>query len=102
DAELYRWFMEPFAGGVPSGMLVFGSALNALSEPLVVSTMHDGHRYRVDFSKGMIVRLLERAHCDRPLGITWLTFCPDTTIVAGEVLTLADVQRIAERVGQNA
>jgi DNA gyrase subunit B len=99
---LYRWFMYLLAGAGPSGMLVFGAALNALSERLVVSTMHDGHRYRVVFSKGMLETLLSREHCDRPLGITWLAFCPDTTIIAGEVLTLGDVQRIAEGVGQSA
>jgi hypothetical protein len=64
--------------------------------------MHAGHRYRVVFSKATIVSLLHRSHCDRPLGITWLTYRPDATIITGEVLTSGEVQQLAERVGQNA
>ena len=70
------------------------------SERLVVSTMHTGDRYRVVFSKGRIVSLLSRTHCERPLGTTWLTYHPDVTIITGDALTLADVHGIAERVGQ--
>jgi DNA gyrase/topoisomerase IV subunit B len=76
---------------------VFGSVLNAICERLVVSTMHNGHRYRVVFSKGMLVTLLGRAHCDRPLGVTWLTFRPDASIIAKQALTLGQVQEMAER-----
>jgi DNA gyrase subunit B len=94
---LYRSFMSLH---VPA---MYGMAiLNALSERLVVSTMHAGDRYRVIFSKGMIVTLLHRAHCDRPLGTTWLTYHPDATIITGEMLTSDDVHGIAERVGRNA
>jgi DNA gyrase subunit B len=77
------------------------AVLNALSERLVVSTMHDGCRYRGVFSKGMIASLLCRARCDCPLGTTWLTYRPDATVVAGEALTPGDVHGIAERVGLN-
>jgi DNA gyrase subunit B len=94
---LYQSFMY-----LLTGASCFHAVLNALCERLVVSTMHDGHRYRVVFSKGMLVTLLGREHCDQPLGITWLTFRPDTTIIAGEVFTFGDVQQIAERIGQNA
>jgi len=98
---LYESFMYLFAGGmVPFGTSAFGPVLNALSERLVVSTMHAGDRYRVVFSKGSIVSLLCRSHCDRPLGITWLTYRPDTTIIAGEALTSGEVQQIVERVGR--
>lgn len=93
---LYRSFMYLLVGAS-----AFHAVLNALSEQLVVSTMHAGHRYRVVFSKGMIVTLLGRAHCDRPLGVTWLTFRLDATIVAGELFTSGEVLRIAERVGPN-
>jgi hypothetical protein len=101
---LYEVFMYLLAGAVtrPSGRVFFGPVLNALSERLVVSTMHACHRYRVVFSKGMIVSLLSRAHCDCPLGTRWLTFRPDATIIAGEALTSGDVQRIAESVGRTA
>src|SRR5215467_13585354 len=97
---LYESFMYLFAGGMlPFGTSAFGPVLNALSERLVVSTMHAGDRYRVVFSKGSIVSLLCRSHCDRPLGITWLTYRPDTTIIAGEALSSGEVRGIAERVG---
>jgi DNA gyrase/topoisomerase IV subunit B len=97
---LYQSFMYLFAGGmVPFGTSAFGPVLNALSERLVVSTMHAGDRYRVVFSKGKIVSLLSRTHCDRPLGTTWLTYLPDATIITGEPLTPGDVHGIAERVG---
>ncbi len=92
---LYPSFMYLLTPAM-NGMAV----LNALSERLVISTMHDGRRYRGVFSKGMIVSLLQSRHCDRPLGSTWLTYLPDTTIIAGEVLTLGDVQRIPECVGR--
>jgi hypothetical protein len=92
---LYRSFMYLLAG-----TSAFRAVLNALSEQLVVSTMHAGDRYRVAFSKGTIVSLLSRTHCDRPLGITWLTYRPDATIITGDVLTSGEVQRIAERLGQ--
>jgi DNA gyrase/topoisomerase IV subunit B len=98
---LYQSFMHLFAGGmIPFGTSSFGPVLNALSERLVVSTMHAGDRYRVVFSKGRIVSLLSRTHCDRPLGTTWLTYHPDVTIVTGEALTPGDAHGIAERVGQ--
>jgi DNA gyrase/topoisomerase IV subunit B len=94
---LYRSFMHLLAGRE-----AFRAVLNALSERLVVSTMHDGHRYRVVFSRGMLLTLLRRVHCGEPLGVTWLTFLFDATIITGEVLTLGEVQRITERVARNA
>lgn len=96
---LYRPFMSLLVGREPP-FAVFGAVLNALCERLVVSTMHDGHRYRVVFSRGMLVTLLGRAHCDRPLGSTWLTFRPDATIIASKALTLGEAQEIAARVGR--
>jgi DNA gyrase/topoisomerase IV subunit B len=83
-----------------AGTSAFRAVLNALSERLVVSTMHAGDRYRVVFSKGTIVSLLHRTHCDQPFGITWLTYRSDAAIITGEVLTSGEVQRIAERLGQ--
>jgi len=100
---LYQSFMYLFAGGMlPFGTAAFGPVLNALSERLVVSTVHAGDRYRVVFSKGKIVSLLSRTHCDRPLGTTWFTYLPDATIVTGATLTPADAHGIAERVGRKA
>jgi hypothetical protein len=57
---LYQLFMYLAAGAPPFGRFFFGAILNALSERLVVSTMHDDHRYRVVFAKGMVVTLLQR------------------------------------------
>src|SRR5262245_23114579 len=94
---LYQSFMSLVVGNT-----AFRAVLNALSERLVVSTMHAGHCYQVVFSKGTIVSLLRRSHCDRPLGITWLTYRPDATIITGEALTSGEVQQLAERVRQNA
>jgi DNA gyrase subunit B len=98
---LYHLFLQygvaPFGRSVP-----FGPFLNALSERLIVSTMRDSRRYRVVFSKGMVVTLLAHATCDRPLGTTWLTYRPDATIIAGEPLTAADAETIAERIRQGA
>jgi DNA gyrase subunit B len=93
---LYDSFMVLRAPG-PNGMVV----LNALSEQLVVSTVHDGRRYRSVFSKGMLASLLSRAHCNCLLGTTWLTYRPDSTIVAGDVLTPDDVLGIPEWVELN-
>jgi DNA gyrase/topoisomerase IV subunit B len=88
--------------GHPSGMSVFGAVLNALSVRLVVSTIHDGQRYRAVFSRGMLMTLLGRVHCDQPLGVTWLTFLPDAAIITGEVLTFDAVRRIGERLARKA
>lgn len=92
---LCRSFMRLFGEG-----LAFRAVLNALSERLVVSTIHAGDRYRVVFSKGRIVSLLSRTPCDAPLGTTWLTYHPDVTIITGEALTLGDVHGIARRLGK--
>ena len=98
---LYQSFMYLLVGREPP-VAVFGAILNALCERLVVSTMHNGHRHRVVFSKGMLLTLLRRTHCDHPLGITWLTFRPDATIIAGKALTLDEVRGIAEHIGGSA
>jgi DNA gyrase/topoisomerase IV subunit B len=94
---IYHLFMHLLAGGGPFEHSVCGAILNALSERLVVSTMHDGRRYRVVFSKGMVVELLGCADCDRPLGVTWLTFLPDPTIIEALPLTSSEAEKIAER-----
>ena len=94
---LYESFMH-LPAGAPDGLAI----LNALSERLVVSTIHDSRRYRSVFSKGMIASLLSFRHClGPPLGDTWLTYRPDATIVAGQALIPEDLHGIAERVGMN-
>ena len=98
--SFYWSFMDLYVWTAEFEPLLYRAILNALSERLVVSTMHDGHRYRVVFSKGMLVTLLGRADCNDPLGDTWFTFRLDPTVITGEVLTLADIQGIAERVEQ--
>jgi hypothetical protein len=72
--------------------------LNALCERLVVSTVHGGERYRAVFSKGALVTLLARIPCERPLGTSWLTFLPDTGIITGAPLTVAQAAKVADRV----
>ena len=49
---LYQLFMHLAAGTPPFDRFFFGAILNALSERLVVSTMHGDHRYRAVFAKG--------------------------------------------------
>lgn len=82
---LYQFFMHLMVGRPRA--LVFGAILNALSERLVVSTMHDGDRYRVVFSRGAILGLLGRATCARPEGTNWLVYRADPTIITGAPLT---------------
>jgi len=93
---LYRLFLELLRPEESARAI-----LNALSEKLVVSTMHADDRYRVMFMNGGIVSLLSRGHCRLPLGTTWFTYRPDTTLITGEVLEPEDVRSIAERVGRN-
>jgi DNA gyrase subunit B len=96
---IYQLFMYVSGGAAPFGRFHFGAILNALSERLVVSTMHDGHRYRVVFIKGMLMTLLHHRSCRQPFGTNWFTFRPDTTIIDGRPVTSIDMQRIAERQG---
>ncbi|MBX3192698.1 MAG: hypothetical protein KF819_37285 [Labilithrix sp.] len=99
----YQFFLYLFARGDPfQRTLSFGSVLNALSDRLVVSTMHGDDRYRAVFSQGLIVSLLARTSCERPLGTTWLTFLPDATLITGDALTRDDAAQVAERVMQGA
>jgi topoisomerase-4 subunit B len=94
---IYELFLC-MATGVPSfESFLIGAILNALSERLVVSTVHDGQRYRVAFSKGRLVSLLDIVSCDQPLGTNWLTFNPDIEAIGGDVLTWADMQCLAMR-----
>jgi DNA gyrase/topoisomerase IV subunit B len=83
---------------VAAGVRIGRAILSAFSERLVVSTMHEGKRYRAAFSKGMIVSLLDCAACDRPLGTTWLTYQPDTTIITGDLLTPREAEATASAV----
>jgi DNA gyrase/topoisomerase IV subunit B len=75
-----------------------GAIVNALSERLVVSTVHEGERYRVVFSKGMLVSLLAKAPSEVPLGTNWLTFLPDGDLLGGAVSS-AEAAEIVTRVG---
>lgn len=98
---LYRSFMALRTGAAPPGGNGL-AILNALSELLVVSTVHGAHRYRTVFSKGMIASLLRPKHYPRsPLGATWLTYRPDATIVPGQALMPDGAYGVADRVGMN-
>lgn len=96
---LYQYFLDLFAGGEGfRRALAFGAIVNALTERLVVSTMHDGHRYRVVFSRGTVVTLLSRAECGSPLAVNWFTYRADPAIVTSTSLTVAQAEVVAERV----
>jgi len=101
--HLYEFFLylHPGGGAAFRSSLAFGAVLNALSERLVVSTMHTGDRYRAVFSRGMIVTLLARSPCETPLGTTWFTFCPDESIITGAPLTESEARAAADRATQD-
>lgn len=98
---LYAFFMTLVAGGEGLGRtLAFGGVLNALTERLVVSTMHGDVRFRAVFSRGNLVTLLSRSRCTTPLGTTWLTYRRDEAKVLGPMLTVVEAQAVAQRVSQ--
>lgn len=93
--ELYSLFMYLFAPDTP---LQLGAAVvNALSERLVVSTVHDGVRYRAVFRHGGLVSLLTRTPAEETFGASWLTFEPASDLAAGHV-DVAEAERIAASV----
>lgn len=99
--ELYRMFMY-VAAPATIRSLSFGAAIvNALSSRLVVSTVHDGLRYRAAFSRGALVSLLSKAATDLPHGTNCLTFTPDLEVVPGG-MTFGEAQAITGRVGTSA
>jgi DNA gyrase/topoisomerase IV subunit B len=99
---LYAFFMTLVAGGEGLGRtLAFGGVLNALSERLVVSTMHGDLRYRAVFSRGNIVMMLSKNRYATPLGTTWLTYRRDDRKVIGPALTVVEAQAVAQRVMQS-
>jgi len=94
--ELYRFFL--YLHNAEHRLAFSGAIVNALSERLVVSTVHDGERYRAVFSRGMLVSLLAKAPCQVPLGSNWLTFLPDSDLLGGAVSS-AESAEIVTRVG---
>lgn len=93
--ELYQKFM---CLGAQADFRCFAFAIaNALSTRLVVSTVHDGVRYRAAFSRGGLVSLVSKVPTDERHGTNWLTFKPDTDIVPGP-MTFAEAQAVVERV----
>lgn len=96
--ELYTMFMTLLA---PSGPLYMGAAVaNALSARLVVSTVHEGGRYRAAFSRGGLVSLLFAAPTEETLGTNWLTFKPDPEVTPGEV-TPSEADAIIRRLRES-
>ena len=95
--ELYRMFLV-ISAPPTERPLSFGAAIvSALTERLVVSTVHDDTRYRAAFSRGGLVSLLARCSTDERLGTAWLTFKPDADVVPG-VIDFAEAEAIAARV----
>jgi hypothetical protein len=94
--ELYRFFL--YLHSAEQRLAFSGAIVNALSERLVVSTVHEGERYRAVFSKGMLVSLLAKAPCEVPLGSNWFTFLPDGDLLGGAVSS-AESAEIVARVG---
>jgi DNA gyrase subunit B len=92
--DLYRFFLHLHSAEQRLGFS--GAIVNALSERLVVSTVHEGDRYRVVFSRGMLVSLLAQAPCEVPLGSNWLTFLPDNDLL-GAAVSSAESEEIVAR-----
>ena len=94
--ELYHRFMYLMNPG--ADLLGVGAvAVNALSERLVVTTSHDGIRYRAAFRCGALVSLLHKTHdTDENLGVNCLTFKPDASVVPG-VCTPDQAKALVER-----
>jgi DNA gyrase/topoisomerase IV subunit B len=96
---LYLQFLHMFGASARGNVFCVA---NALSDRLVVSTMHGDDRYRVAFSRGAILALLRREPCETPQGTTWLTYAADSSIITGPPLTMDDIHVVAERVQANA
>jgi DNA gyrase/topoisomerase IV subunit B len=98
--ELYEAFMYLPARSPEHGL---GPVIiNALSERLVVSTIHDGQRYRASFRHGGLVSLLgKHTLTEEPYGTNWITFKPEAAIAPGTV-TPDHARRIVERVAAGA
>lgn len=95
--QLYNLFLVMMVPGSP---LNEGAAVaNALSNRLVVSTVHEGVRYRAGFRRGGLVSLLAADRMGESLGTTWLTFEPDAEVVPGAA-DFAEAERIVARVQQ--
>jgi hypothetical protein len=94
--ELYHRFMFLMTPG--ADLLGVGAVIvNALSERLVVTTMHDGIRYRATFRRGGLVSLLGRTRdAEEYLGVNCLTFKPDVSVVPG-LLTPDQAKELVER-----
>jgi DNA gyrase subunit B len=92
--ELYGFFL--YLHSAEQRLAFSGAFVNALSNRLVVSTVHEGERYRVVFSKGMLVSLLAKAPCEVPLGSNWLTFLPDNDLL-GAAVSSAESEEIVAR-----
>jgi DNA gyrase/topoisomerase IV subunit B len=98
--EPYWLFMCLAVGGSRSGL--GGAIVNALSERLVVSTVHSGVRYRAAFRRGGLIGLLGRTgQTDEALGTNWITFKPDETVVPGAV-TFEDAERLIGQLAARA
>src|SRR6186713_2489020 len=76
-----------------------GAILNALSERLVVSTVHGAERYRAVFAKGVVVSLLRKESCETPLATNWMTFLPDCALL-GHAVDAAEAEQILVRIGR--
>jgi len=92
--ELYDWFMGIMVPGSP--LLLATAVVNALSKRLVVSTVHDGVRYRAAFRRGGLVSLLSKTPTEELLGTNWFTFKPDSELILGFVGP-DEAERIVER-----
>lgn len=97
--ELYQQFMGL---GMQGDLRSFAFAIaNALSARLVVSTVHDGVRYRAAFGRGGLLSFLAKVPPDEVLGTNWLTFKPDADVVPGP-MTFAEAQAVVERVWRSS
>ena len=98
--SLYDLVMAPMVPG-GSRRTVGAALINALSERMVVATVHGDVCYRARFRRGCVASLLKREEPREIFGESWLTFEPDASVVQGEI-ALDDVRGIVAEIARDA
>lgn len=97
--SLYDLLMAPMVPG-GSRRTVGAALINALSERMIVATVHDGVCYRARFRRGCVASLLKREEPRESFGASWLTFESDASVVPGEI-ALDDVRGIVAEIARD-
>ncbi|MBS2014725.1 MAG: hypothetical protein JST00_17690 [Deltaproteobacteria bacterium] len=98
--SLYDLVMAPMVPG-GSRRTVAAAMLNALSEHMLVATVHDDVCYGARFRRGCIASLLKREEPRERFGASWLTFTLDPSVAPG-IVDVDTLRRIVEEVTDDA